>query len=531
MVFVDLRNAFPSVAQDTLWRKLHQRGVAGPLVDWLRMLYARMRYVVRADGSFSEAFRALAGILIGDPASPILWDLFFADFMPPAHPDDVVLEGTVITYLAQADDVALMSRSRPGLQCKLDALERWCRRNGVEINVSKTFQLLFGPLPVTGSLRLTLMNEMITVVPATTYIGMTVCSTDRHIFKAHRLAKASAARRVANVTLSLESYIGSMPPRTARELYLAQLDPHLTYGCGIDLDVDEASLLCLEQVQLTYLRRVLLLSPRSPRVVLFAMMNIWPLRYRRLLLALRYLSYLIRDRPPLPYAALREGFRITALDRRASWWGDLHWALRALPIPVALDLNVFPAPDAVAALIQDLERSLATYVTSTLRTSSRYHVMAAVHVPHYLRPTVGQLLKMPPYLLLQRDRRKALTQLMACEHPYAVQTRRAVERKFRACRFCVKRTAVEDEEHVLFRCMAAPLLLSRLRMRAQMSMHDPNVTFELEHRTPWQFVAYLLQLPQLLSIFADHVLETFTLCKGTPALAVNSDTEWRALPL
>ena len=93
----------------------------------------------------------------------------------------------------------------------------------------------------------------------------------------HRLAKASAARQVANVALSLESYIGCMPPRTARELYLAQLDPHLTYGCNVNLDIDEASLLCLEQVQLTYLRRVLLLSPRSLRVVLFVMMNLWPL--------------------------------------------------------------------------------------------------------------------------------------------------------------------------------------------------------------------------------------------------------------
>ena len=103
------------------------------------------------------------------------------------------------------------------------------------------------------------------------------------------------------------------------------------------------------------------------------------------------------------------------------------WALRALHTPVALDLSIFPGTDELAALTQALQRSLADYIATTLRTSTRYRVMAAVHVPHYQRPTLGQLLKMPAYLFLTRDRRRAFTQLIASKHPYAVQTRRAVE--------------------------------------------------------------------------------------------------------
>lgn len=45
VLFVDLTNAFPSVNQPTLWRKLHLWGAQGPVIDWLRMLYSRMRYV------------------------------------------------------------------------------------------------------------------------------------------------------------------------------------------------------------------------------------------------------------------------------------------------------------------------------------------------------------------------------------------------------------------------------------------------------------------------------------------------------
>lgn len=72
VVLVDLKNAFPSVDQNVLWKKLMDWGVSGPLLDWLRMLYDQMQYVVCYAGELSESFRSFAGILIGDPASPII---------------------------------------------------------------------------------------------------------------------------------------------------------------------------------------------------------------------------------------------------------------------------------------------------------------------------------------------------------------------------------------------------------------------------------------------------------------------------
>ncbi|PSR99181.1 hypothetical protein PHLCEN_2v4184 [Hermanssonia centrifuga] len=79
--FIDLRNAFPSVDQPTLWRKLHNWGASGPIIDWLRMLYSRMNYIIRFGGEVADSFQAFAGILIGDPASPILWILFLSDLV------------------------------------------------------------------------------------------------------------------------------------------------------------------------------------------------------------------------------------------------------------------------------------------------------------------------------------------------------------------------------------------------------------------------------------------------------------------
>lgn len=101
VAFVDLTNAFPSVDQSVLWAKLRAWGAGGPLFDWMRMLYDRMQYIVRFNGEYSAYFQSLAGILIGDPASPVLWNLFFADFKCKPHPDDVFLGDTWIPYLAR----------------------------------------------------------------------------------------------------------------------------------------------------------------------------------------------------------------------------------------------------------------------------------------------------------------------------------------------------------------------------------------------------------------------------------------------
>ena len=54
-------------------------GASGPMIDWLRMLYARMTYVVRAGGHVSRSFKSFLGLVIGDSAFPILWILYMAD--------------------------------------------------------------------------------------------------------------------------------------------------------------------------------------------------------------------------------------------------------------------------------------------------------------------------------------------------------------------------------------------------------------------------------------------------------------------
>ncbi|TFY78660.1 hypothetical protein EWM64_g5349, partial [Hericium alpestre] len=146
-VFVDLTNAFPSTDHPALWLKLFCHAAGGPLFDFMHALYARMQYVVCADGSFSAPFTSGHGILAGDSASPMFWLLFMSDLLLPDNPADISLDGVSMSHLEQADDIVLFSTCPMALQRKLDALARWCGLNFLVINLCKSIGMLFGRLP------------------------------------------------------------------------------------------------------------------------------------------------------------------------------------------------------------------------------------------------------------------------------------------------------------------------------------------------------------------------------------------------
>jgi hypothetical protein len=105
--------------------------------------------------------------------------------------------------------------------------------------------------------------------------------------------KAKKASKVANVILGLDRFVGTLPAWDLRTLYMARVDPYLTAGCEVCLDVEEKSLKLLEKVQLKFLRRMLGVGSRAMKAILFSETGIWPIRYRRVYLALKNLCYWI----------------------------------------------------------------------------------------------------------------------------------------------------------------------------------------------------------------------------------------------
>ncbi|KAJ7077518.1 hypothetical protein B0H15DRAFT_752625, partial [Mycena belliarum] len=124
--------------------------------------------------------------------------------------------------------------------------------------------------------------------------------------------------------------VGTLPAWDARTLYMARVDPYLTAGCDVCLDIDLKSLASLERVQLKFLRRMLGLGRRSMRAVLFSETGIWPIKYRRVYLALKYLCYLLKLDSERPASnALNESLSL-AREQHISWINDLRIVLSRL---------------------------------------------------------------------------------------------------------------------------------------------------------------------------------------------------------
>jgi hypothetical protein len=102
---------------------------------------------VRGGRALTEAFESLIGVMTGDTASPILWDIFFSDLSISDRPDDILLAGRPISHAEHADDVVIFSTSIVGLQRKVDEFCRWYCYNSTTASIQKSEWMIFGPLP------------------------------------------------------------------------------------------------------------------------------------------------------------------------------------------------------------------------------------------------------------------------------------------------------------------------------------------------------------------------------------------------
>ncbi|VDB87752.1 unnamed protein product [Peniophora sp. CBMAI 1063] len=248
-------NAFPSADRNIPWVALQRSGRVGPVIDWVRMLYQEMRYAVRLQDEIADDFTADLGVLIGDPSSPRLWNLFISDFAPPPHP----------------------TTPAEGLQAHLNYLQRCAARKQLVIHPKKTKVMIFNEIPDDPSL-LWLEGKHLIYVYELIYVGIRLCSTKRNVLALHYVTTATRARTAAKGILSSKTVVGVVLPEVFRVLYFARVDCHTTSAADVFPDVDNGVDL-LNSVQHNYRRRAMQLSSHSAAIPLYTDMNVAPMRY------------------------------------------------------------------------------------------------------------------------------------------------------------------------------------------------------------------------------------------------------------
>lgn len=367
------------------------------------------------------------------------------------------------------------------------------------------------------------------------YVGMTFVSDARNIFAQHYAKKEKSARSIANVTFSLEAFVGSLPPLQGKRLYNSRVDPHLTAGCEVALDVNMNLLKPLQQIQHTFMQRLIGLNPRAMRAFCFSETGILPLAYRRLILAVRYLQYIL-SRPPdhLVACALRE-CELLYLAGAPNWLGDLGVVINRMPInwtrpvwsPVGLDT------ESIALLIESITTAAKWHVQDAIEVSSKGLLLRNRLHNDDDGAAVSEPIAFRLYLSVTAPKhRKALAGLLLADSPLADAQLRYSDRRgrhkkipleWRLCRLCMM--DVEDTLHALFRCGGSQeLTLLRASIR-QECVSSGEFKEGLQTLTPSDIFHRMLISKRLVPILAEYAYDVVRIFEKEPMFKA-SEAYW-----
>ena len=127
-----------------------------------------------AEGDESSLFNSNCGPVQGECTLLIMFSFFVNDLENNLKDSSVGIKiaETIIKLLMFADDMAIFSETRKGLQKGLDDLYAYCCKWGLKVNILKTKIMIFRKGGRLGpNDKWTFDNQLVEVVPAFKYLG------------------------------------------------------------------------------------------------------------------------------------------------------------------------------------------------------------------------------------------------------------------------------------------------------------------------------------------------------------------------
>jgi hypothetical protein len=271
---------------------------------------------------------------------------------------------------------------------------------------------------------------------------------------------------------------------------------------------------------------MLSVGKRGARVVLWTETGILPIRYRRLLLALSYLLYIVRNPGERwVWKALRAAVTLD-FRGRPNWVSDLRKVLRGLPFPCSIPtLEEWTDPRVVEELMKEVRKGALTEIQREFDGSSKLYLLHGRldNGEEEGRRKVVVTSKLRDYLRLENpNHRKAFTRILVSAHMLAVEiyqyAKAPVPRKERVCRFgCGE---VETPEHIWLGCRGNDALIqlrSELQRKIVVLCSEDELVGLMElDDTPALQLKTLLGLPQCVATLAEYAYEIEKILKKCP---------------
>jgi hypothetical protein len=325
-VFVDLRRAFDSLSRQALLFKLRQAGMNGKFYGVIKNMYEGATFSVRHGKNHrTEGEPYTAGVFQGDQLSPKLFTFFIRDLVDELgkvvhHAPE--LQGTPVTTLMYADDLAILSVTKIGLQRQLNKLREYCEQWGLEVNVGKTKAMVFRESGrVSTNDVFWYGNAKLEVVSHFKYLGMVFSSNGK--FVKHVEVLATKVRRSLHSLVKFRWRFRELSNQTLLLLFDTLLKPVILYGAEVYSSqlLSKASLCQLDTGHGIWCRTVLGVPRGTPSSGVF-----WELGRDKvsMISALRALKFFLRvstaKRDRLIYLALLEQRSLVA--RKKVCWGS-----------------------------------------------------------------------------------------------------------------------------------------------------------------------------------------------------------------
>ncbi|NRB81826.1 MAG: endonuclease/exonuclease/phosphatase family protein [Saccharospirillaceae bacterium] len=317
-VYVDFKKAFDSVCREALFYKLAMSNIRGKFYNVLRHMYSHSTGQIKLSNHVSNTFSVSNGTEQGHPLSPDLFKLYLHDLSPLLEFDDCPeLLDKIISHLLWADDLIILALNEETLQNQLTALNNFCTKWGLSINVSKTKLMVFNETTKNSNVNAGNSNsnvenffyigdKLITEVESYCYLGITI-----HKSGNLSIVRLDLKQKAMRALYSLKSTVNKTKVSTKAlcNLFDALIKPIALYGAPIWTPsmsiikhisktvtdhnlIKKMALLNSEKLHLHFLKWMLGINRRASNIATWGETGRYPLIYDCLTLTLNYIQRL-----------------------------------------------------------------------------------------------------------------------------------------------------------------------------------------------------------------------------------------------
>ena len=249
VLFVDFKSAFPSVARDTLLRKLKYKfNVDGDILGLIADILKGSTYQIDDGVMLTDLLPENRGVPQGDSLSPTLFLCYVTDLSEQL--DDI---NNDLNHGFFADDLETDSPDHRHIQGSLDTIQNWCEANSISVNLKKTKIMKLrkgGKVP--RSISFKYEGNEVEIVNEYQYLGVTIQPT--LTFTKHIAKKIAQSYAVIGSLLDLRRI--SVP--AALKVFMIKVRPVIEYGLKeISPFLTVRHLFSIDKVKAAYLKRVL----------------------------------------------------------------------------------------------------------------------------------------------------------------------------------------------------------------------------------------------------------------------------------